>query len=264
MRFGLFGSASAARGGPTPTARAGLPRLRRAFNVEAEALGYHASFLVEHHFTGLRPGLRDAALCCTGSAARTTHAPPRHRGAGAALAQPGAAGRAGGDPRPALRRPARPRHRQGLPATPSSPASACRRDGGRRRASTRRSTCMLRAPGPPTSASPTTAASGSSRTSSSSRRRRSARTRRSGWRRASAASIRKRRRARLQPAARPVRLAGADRASASPPTAQAGGGARAGASTRMRVAVARNLLLADSAADQRRRPGAQQRQAHEA
>jgi probable F420-dependent oxidoreductase len=50
MRFGLFGSAQAPRG----TADSG--RGYRDFvewNVEAEALGYRASFLVEHHFTGL-------------------------------------------------------------------------------------------------------------------------------------------------------------------------------------------------------------------
>ena len=47
MRFGLFGSAEA-----------GGERSRRGFqsyvdyNVEAEALGYCSSFLVEHHFTG--------------------------------------------------------------------------------------------------------------------------------------------------------------------------------------------------------------------
>jgi alkanesulfonate monooxygenase SsuD/methylene tetrahydromethanopterin reductase-like flavin-dependent oxidoreductase (luciferase family) len=50
MRFGLFGSAQAPRGAEDSA------RGYRDFvewNVEAEALGYHASFLVEHHFTGL-------------------------------------------------------------------------------------------------------------------------------------------------------------------------------------------------------------------
>ena len=51
MRFGLFGSAQARRGGPDVDSAAGF----RDFvenNVEAEALGYHSTFLVEHHFTG--------------------------------------------------------------------------------------------------------------------------------------------------------------------------------------------------------------------
>ena len=51
MRFGLFGSAQAKRGGVDVDSGAGF----REFvdnNVEAEALGYHSTFLVEHHFTG--------------------------------------------------------------------------------------------------------------------------------------------------------------------------------------------------------------------
>src|SRR6202521_4960528 len=51
MRFGLFGSAQARRGGPDTDSSQGY----REFvdnNVEAEALGYHSTFLVEHHFTG--------------------------------------------------------------------------------------------------------------------------------------------------------------------------------------------------------------------
>jgi alkanesulfonate monooxygenase SsuD/methylene tetrahydromethanopterin reductase-like flavin-dependent oxidoreductase (luciferase family) len=52
MRFGLFGSASAARGVPPAEAARGYLDYVEA-NVEAEALGFHASFLVEHHFTGM-------------------------------------------------------------------------------------------------------------------------------------------------------------------------------------------------------------------
>ncbi len=52
MRFGLFGSASAARGGPADTAAQGYHAYVETC-VEAEALGFHASFLVEHHFTGM-------------------------------------------------------------------------------------------------------------------------------------------------------------------------------------------------------------------
>src|SRR5262249_13547431 len=51
MRFGIFGAAQA--GSPRP----GTPMGQGFhdfidFNVEAEALGYHATFLVEHHFSG--------------------------------------------------------------------------------------------------------------------------------------------------------------------------------------------------------------------
>jgi alkanesulfonate monooxygenase SsuD/methylene tetrahydromethanopterin reductase-like flavin-dependent oxidoreductase (luciferase family) len=51
MRFGLFGSAQAARGGPDTDSGAGY----REFvdrNIEAEDLGFCGTFLVEHHFTG--------------------------------------------------------------------------------------------------------------------------------------------------------------------------------------------------------------------
>ena len=51
MRFGLFGSAQARRSGPDTDSSHGF----RDFienNVEAEALGYYSTFLVEHHFTG--------------------------------------------------------------------------------------------------------------------------------------------------------------------------------------------------------------------
>jgi alkanesulfonate monooxygenase SsuD/methylene tetrahydromethanopterin reductase-like flavin-dependent oxidoreductase (luciferase family) len=51
MRFGIFGSAQAKRGGPDVDSGAGF-REFIDYNVEAEALGYESSFLVEHHFTG--------------------------------------------------------------------------------------------------------------------------------------------------------------------------------------------------------------------
>ncbi len=51
MRFGLFGSATARHGGPDVDSGQGY-RQFVDYNVEAEALGYHATFLVEHHFTG--------------------------------------------------------------------------------------------------------------------------------------------------------------------------------------------------------------------
>ncbi len=51
MRFGLFGSAQATRGGPDVDSGAGYREFIER-NIEAEALGYHSTFLVEHHFTG--------------------------------------------------------------------------------------------------------------------------------------------------------------------------------------------------------------------
>ncbi len=51
MRFGLFGSATARHGGPDVDSGQGY-REFVDYNIEAEALGYHSTFLVEHHFTG--------------------------------------------------------------------------------------------------------------------------------------------------------------------------------------------------------------------
>jgi alkanesulfonate monooxygenase SsuD/methylene tetrahydromethanopterin reductase-like flavin-dependent oxidoreductase (luciferase family) len=51
MRFGIFGSAQAKRGGPDVDSGAGF-REFVDYNVEAEALGYESSWVVEHHFTG--------------------------------------------------------------------------------------------------------------------------------------------------------------------------------------------------------------------
>ncbi|HEV8437709.1 MAG TPA: LLM class flavin-dependent oxidoreductase [Methylomirabilota bacterium] len=51
MRFGIFGSAQAKRGGADVDSGAGF-RDFVEYNVEAEALGYVSSFVVEHHFTG--------------------------------------------------------------------------------------------------------------------------------------------------------------------------------------------------------------------
>lgn len=51
MQFGLFGSATAKHGGPSVDSGQGYKDFTE-YNVEAEALGYHSSFLVEHHFTG--------------------------------------------------------------------------------------------------------------------------------------------------------------------------------------------------------------------
>ena len=51
MRFGLFGSATARHGGPDVDSGQGYKQFVE-YNIEAEALGYHSTFLVEHHFTG--------------------------------------------------------------------------------------------------------------------------------------------------------------------------------------------------------------------
>ena len=51
MQFGMFGSAQAKRGGPDVDSGSGFREFVER-NVEAEALGYLSTFLVEHHFTG--------------------------------------------------------------------------------------------------------------------------------------------------------------------------------------------------------------------
>src|ERR1700761_8163375 len=51
MQFGLFGSATARHGGPDVDSGQGY-RQFVDYNIEAEALGYKSTFLVEHHFTG--------------------------------------------------------------------------------------------------------------------------------------------------------------------------------------------------------------------
>src|SRR6185369_14394488 len=70
MRFGLFGSAQAKRGGPDVDSGAGFREFVER-NIEAEALGYVSTFLVEHHFTGF--GQVSASLnLLTWIGARTT------------------------------------------------------------------------------------------------------------------------------------------------------------------------------------------------
>jgi probable F420-dependent oxidoreductase len=51
MKFGLFGSARAQRGGPDVDSGMGF-REWTDYVIEAEALGFHSIFTVEHHFTG--------------------------------------------------------------------------------------------------------------------------------------------------------------------------------------------------------------------
>src|SRR5258708_39498929 len=51
MQFGLFGSAAARRGSPEFDSSEGF-RDFIEYNIEAEALGFRGTFVVEHHFTG--------------------------------------------------------------------------------------------------------------------------------------------------------------------------------------------------------------------
>jgi len=70
VKFGLFGAAQAARGGPDVDSAAGF-RDYIDYVIEAEALGYESAFIVEHHFTGF--GQVSASLgLLTWIAARTT------------------------------------------------------------------------------------------------------------------------------------------------------------------------------------------------
>jgi alkanesulfonate monooxygenase SsuD/methylene tetrahydromethanopterin reductase-like flavin-dependent oxidoreductase (luciferase family) len=70
MKFGLFGSALAKRGGPDLDSSLGFKEYVD-YTVEAEALGYTSIFTVEHHFTGF--GQVSATLSLlTFVAARTT------------------------------------------------------------------------------------------------------------------------------------------------------------------------------------------------
>ncbi len=50
MRFGLFGSAQAPRGASGDPGRGFREYVET--NVEADRLGFHSTFLVEHHFSG--------------------------------------------------------------------------------------------------------------------------------------------------------------------------------------------------------------------
>lgn len=50
MKFGLFGGARAARGGPAGDSQGYADYID--YVCEAEALGFHSVFVVEHHFTG--------------------------------------------------------------------------------------------------------------------------------------------------------------------------------------------------------------------
>jgi alkanesulfonate monooxygenase SsuD/methylene tetrahydromethanopterin reductase-like flavin-dependent oxidoreductase (luciferase family) len=70
MQFAVFGSANANSGRPGATLGDGFHDCVE-FNVEAEALGYHATFLVEHHFSAWNQVSATLQLL-TWIAARTT------------------------------------------------------------------------------------------------------------------------------------------------------------------------------------------------
>ena len=67
MRFGLFGSATARHGGPDVDSGQGYKQFIE-YNVEAEALGFRSTFLVEHHFTGFGQVSATLNLSSPGSA----------------------------------------------------------------------------------------------------------------------------------------------------------------------------------------------------
>src|SRR6185312_14706531 len=59
MKFGLFGAATAQRGGgPDVDSAAGFKDYID-YVIEAESLGYESAFIVEHHFTGFGQGYRN-------------------------------------------------------------------------------------------------------------------------------------------------------------------------------------------------------------
>src|SRR5436309_14828992 len=109
MRFGLFGGARTDPGEQANDRRIYCDYID--YICEAEELGFHSVFLVEHHFTGF--GQISATLnFLTYLAAKTTRL--RLGTAVLVLPQPGLARRAGGDARRAVAGPLRFRHRQGL------------------------------------------------------------------------------------------------------------------------------------------------------
>jgi alkanesulfonate monooxygenase SsuD/methylene tetrahydromethanopterin reductase-like flavin-dependent oxidoreductase (luciferase family) len=70
MRFGLFGGAAVPRGDPPSISARKLADYIEP-NVEAEGLGYYATFLTEHHFTGVGQ-ISAPFLVLTAIAMRTT------------------------------------------------------------------------------------------------------------------------------------------------------------------------------------------------
>jgi hypothetical protein len=85
MRFGIFGSAQAKRGGPDVDSDAGFREFVE-YNVGAEALGYDSSFAVRN------PSAASPARCCRRLPARrccTQHAERPGRGGSVVVEAPG-------------------------------------------------------------------------------------------------------------------------------------------------------------------------------
>ena len=113
MRFGLFGSAQAKRGGPDVDSGGRLQGVRREQRRGRGArLSQHVPRRAPFHGLGQVSATLNL-LTWVGGAHHDVAA--RHRGDRAGLAQSRPARRAGGDARPLVGRPARFRRRQGLP-----------------------------------------------------------------------------------------------------------------------------------------------------
>ena len=101
MRFGLFGGAVAKRGDETADSQG----YRKFIDlvVEAESLGFHSIFLVEHHFSG--SGQVSSSLNLLSYLAARTSAIRLGTALRCFRGTPGADRGAGGDRRSAVRRP---------------------------------------------------------------------------------------------------------------------------------------------------------------
>src|SRR5256885_3065681 len=176
MQFGLFGSAAARRGRPDFDSSEGF-RDFIDYNIEAEALGFHSTFVVEHHFTGY--GQVSATLnLLTWLGARTR----RLRLGTAVIVLPWHNPVLLAEQAATLDLLSGGRLDFGIgkaTATTNSPGSACRWKRPTR-GSTKPSTSSSKR-GPPKSRSRIMAGIGSSTRSSSSRRPHKSPTRRSGW-----------------------------------------------------------------------------------
>jgi hypothetical protein len=176
MRFGLFCSAQASGDDLPPETGQGF-RDYLDFNVEAEELGFHSSFLVEHHFTGWNQ-VSATLMLLTCLAMRTT----RLRLGSAVMVLPWHNPVLLAEQAATLDLVSGGRLDLGVgKGYRHSEFTGFQSRRGRRRHGSRRPLMSSRDPGLSAPASHTAAGSGASRTLWSSRRRRNDRTRRSGW-----------------------------------------------------------------------------------